>query len=103
MIDGRGGVWLPHCYSPGALRDYTLGTQVTETYDFTSAIRTAARTFAPDVFLVLGPGETLGSAVAQSLIAINWKGLDSKEAFQKQQVETPVMLSMGRDSDRPRL
>ena len=102
MVDGRGVVWYPQSYSAEALHAYTLGAQVTETYDFTSAIRVAARTFAPDVFVVLGPGDTLGGAVVQSLIAIDWQGLDSKQAFQARQKEAPVILSMGRETDRVR-
>lgn len=103
MVDGRGVVWYPHSHSTEALRAYTLGAQVTETYDFTSAIRVAARTFAPDVFVVLGPGNTLGGAVAQSLINIEWQGLASKPAFQARQKEAPVILSMGRETDRARM
>ena len=86
-----------------ALRDYTLDHQVVAPYDFTAAIRVAARTFAPDVFILTGPGDTLGGAVAQSLIAINWQGLDSKAAFQARQKADPVLLSMGREEDRRRV
>jgi len=39
---------------------------VVEPYDFTAAIRSAAREFAPDYFIVPGPGTTLGGAVAQA-------------------------------------
>lgn len=101
MIDGRGVIWNPFSCTPDDLRAYTLGHQVVETYDFTAAIRVAARSFAPDVFVVTGPGDTLGGAVAQSLIRIGWRGLDSKSAFQARQKQNPVMLSMGRESDRP--
>jgi [acyl-carrier-protein] S-malonyltransferase len=100
MIDGRGVIWNPYSCTPDDLRSYTLGYQVVETYDFTTAIRVAARSFAPDVFVVTGPGDTLGGAVAQSLIRIGWKGLDSKSSFRTRQKQDPVMLSMGRDSDR---
>jgi [acyl-carrier-protein] S-malonyltransferase len=100
MIDGRGVIWNPYSCTPDDLRAYTLGHQVVETYDFTTAIRVAARSFAPDVFVVTGPGDTLGGAVAQSLIRIGWKGLESKSSFQDRQKQDPVMLSMGRDSDR---
>ena len=103
MIDGRGMVWHPHSYRATDLRDYTLGAQVTETYDFSAAVRVAARTFAPDVFVVLGPGDTLGGAVAQSLIAIDWMRLDCKSTFQARQKEAPVLLSMGREADRSRM
>ncbi|WP_428543642.1 ACP S-malonyltransferase [Profundibacter sp.] len=100
LIDGRGAIWWPHATDAAALRAYTLGAQVTETYDFTRAIQVAAREFAPDVFIVTGPGATLGGAIAQSLIAIDWDGMDSKAAFQKRQLENPVLIAMGRDDQR---
>lgn len=103
LIDGRGTVWWPGATHVGALRDYTLGHQVVEPYDFTAAIRTAAREFAPDLFIVTGPGTTLGGAVAQSLITANWKGLTDKASFQKRQAEDPILISMGMDDQRARV
>jgi [acyl-carrier-protein] S-malonyltransferase len=100
LVDGRGYVWWPKTCTAAELRQYTLDTQVVEPYDFTAAIRVAARTFAPDVFVIPGPGNTLGGAVAQALIAINWRGLDSKAAFQERQTSDPVILSMGLEKDR---
>ncbi|MCX7561281.1 ACP S-malonyltransferase [Sulfitobacter sp. F26204] len=100
MIDGRGGILWPHATDPDALFDYTLGRQVVESYDFTRAIRVAAQEFAPDMFVVLGPGTTLGGAVAQSLIAANWGGMDSKDSFQRLQADAPLLISMGRDDQR---
>jgi acyl transferase domain-containing protein len=100
MIDGRGQVWWPHATDPNALWDYTLGHQVTETYDFTKAIDVAAHEFSPDLFIITGPGTTLGGAVAQSLIVSNWRGMTGKSDFQTIQTETPLMVSMGRDDQR---
>lgn len=100
MVDGRGHVWWPKATDLGALWDYTLGHQVTETYDFTRAITVAAREFAPDLFIVTGPGTTLGGAVAQSLILADWRGLDGKAAFQERQKSAPVLLSMGLPEQR---
>jgi [acyl-carrier-protein] S-malonyltransferase len=100
LIDGRGAVWHPRASDLGALRDYTLDHQITQTYDFTAAVQSAARNFAPERFIVTGPGTTLGSAVAQSLIAINWQGLDSKEAFVARQATDPIVISMGREDQR---
>jgi [acyl-carrier-protein] S-malonyltransferase len=94
LIDGRGHVWWPGAATSGALRDYTLGHQVVQPYDFTAAIRTAAREFAPDCFIVAGPGTTLGGAVAQSLIRANWRGLASKADFQRMQAQDPFLISM---------
>ncbi len=100
LIDGRGAVWHPRASDLGALRDYTLGHQITQSYDFTAAIQSAARNFAPERFVVTGPGTTLGSAVAQSLIAIKWQGIDSKEAFVARQKSDPLVVSMGRADQR---
>lgn len=101
LIDGRGQIWWPGATDTGALWSYTLGHQVTETYDFSKAIACAAHEFAPDYFIVTGPGTTLGSAVAQSLIQIEWHGLRSKSDFQKLQTEGPLLASMGMDDQRP--
>jgi len=101
LIDGRGHAWWPGATDGEALRDYTLGHQVTETYDFTRAIRTAAREFAPDLFIVTGPGTTLGGAVVQSLILCDWKGMKTKADFQALQSKSPLLVSMGMPEQRP--
>lgn len=100
MIDGRGAIWWPGATDAQALWDYTLGHQVVEPYDFTHAIRAAAREFAPDLFIVTGPGTTLGGAVAQSLILAGWRGLGSKSDFQTRQQMAPLLVSMGMDDQR---
>src|SRR3546814_13274299 len=82
-------------------RLYTLGHQVVEPYDFTRAIANAAREFAPDLFIVTGPGTTLGGAAAQSLILANWRSMASKADFQQRQAEQQVQL--GRSSWRERV
>ncbi len=103
LIDGRGHVWRPHASDLGALWDYTFGHQVTRTYDFTGAIRVAVREFAPDHLIILGPGETLGGAVIQSLLAIGWRGCESKTSFQGGQGDPPFVLSCGRADQRDRI
>ncbi len=100
LIDGRGKIWWPGATDTQTLWEYTLGHQVTETYDFTRAIQTAAREFAPDLFIVTGPGATLGGAVAQSLILANWRGISDKAAFQVQQDAQPFLIAMGREDQR---
>ncbi len=100
LIDGRGAIWWPQATDTAALREYTLGAQVVEPYDFTKAIQVAAREFAPDVFIVTGPGGTLGGAIAQSLISIDWEGISDKAAFQARQSEQAILIAMGRDEQR---
>lgn len=100
MVDGRGAIWWPHASDTGALWDYTLGHQVTESYDFTRAITVAAREFAPDLFIVTGPGTTLGGAVAQSLILSDWRGMGSKADFKARQDSNPLLVSMGMAEQR---
>ena len=100
LIDGRGAIWQPFETDPESLWDYTFGIQVTETYNFTRSIIVAAREFAPDVFIITGPGATLGGAVAQSLILADWRGLKSKSSFQEIQQTAPLLLSMGLDEQR---
>lgn len=104
MIDGRGHIWRPHASGRDALRRYTFGTQILETYDFTRAVQVAVREFAPDRIILLGPGDTLGGAIAQALIAIEWRGLRSKADFQMMQASAePVLLAMGREDQRGRV
>ena len=100
LVDGRGTVWWSHASDPAALRQYTLGHQVTESYDFTRAITVAAREFAPDLFIVTGPGTTLGGAVAQSLILAGWRGMASKADFKARQDSEPLLVSMGMAEQR---
>jgi [acyl-carrier-protein] S-malonyltransferase len=100
LIDGRGAIWWPQATDVVALRDYTLGFQVTQPYNFTHAVRCAAREFAPDVFIVTGPGSALGGAVAQSLIIEGWRGMRSKADFLALQRTAPLVLSMGIDEQR---
>lgn len=94
LIDGRGHIWRPRETRSAELRAYTLGEQVTAPYDFARAVRTGLREFAPDALIVLGPGTTLGGAVAQTLVAQRWRGLVDKAAFQAVQRIAPFMLSM---------
>ncbi len=100
LVDGRGAIWWPIGADAEALWSYTLDAQVTQTYDFTLAITVAAREFAPDLFIITGPGATLGGAVAQSLILAGWRGMRSKEDFRAQQESRPLLASMGMPEQR---
>ncbi len=95
MIDGRGHIWPPYATNSKDIYNYTLGHQVTETYDFTKSIEVALKEFAPDHLVLLGPGNSLGGAIGQVLIANRWLGIDSKEGFQKHQATSPFLISMG--------
>ncbi|NVK14885.1 MAG: ACP S-malonyltransferase [Rhodobacteraceae bacterium] len=94
LIDGRGQIWWPGATDTQALWDYTLGHQVVEPYDFTLAVQNAAHEFAPDLFIVTGPGTTLGGAVAQSLVQAGWQGMTGKADFKARQAEAPLLVSM---------
>lgn len=101
LIDGRGVVFAPLSAAPAAIRDYTLGHQVVRTYDFTASVRVMLREFAPEVLVLPGPGESLGGAVAQVLIAEGWQGLHSREDFlRRQQSAEPIVISMARPEQR---
>jgi acyl transferase domain-containing protein len=100
MVDGRGAIWRPFATRSEALWRYTFVTQILETYRFTTAIQVAVREHAPDRIILLGPGDSLGGAIAQSLIAIGWRGLRSKQDFQELQASAPFLLAMGREEQR---
>jgi malonyl CoA-acyl carrier protein transacylase len=100
LIDGLGQIWQPYSCDPQSLYDYTLGTQVTATYNFTKAVEVAVKEFAPDKLIVLGPGATLGGAVAQSLIQHNWQDLENKKDFISLQKTKPIILAMGLEEQR---
>ncbi len=104
MVDGRGHVWRPFASAAEALHHYTFVTQILETYDFTRAVQVAVREHAPDRIILLGPGDTLGGAIAQALIGIEWRGLRSKRDFQEMQSSSsPFLLAMGREDQRGRV
>jgi acyl transferase domain-containing protein len=100
MVDGRGHIWHPFATASAALHDYTFVAQILETYDFTRGLQVAVKEHAPDRIILLGPGETLGGAIAQALIAIEWRGLRSKADFQAMQASDPFLISMGREDQR---
>ena len=100
MIDGRGHIWRRFSSDPIAVWDYTFGHQILAPYDFALSVQVAVKEFAPDVIILPGPGDTLGGAIAQSLIGIEWKGLQSKADFMARQAADPILLSMGRSDQR---
>ncbi|MFT5083594.1 MAG: [acyl-carrier-protein] S-malonyltransferase [Lentisphaeria bacterium] len=95
LIDGRGHIWQTRATDIKALHAYTFDKQVCQTYNFTAALEVAAKEFAPDRFIILGPGSTLGAPVAQQLINMRWQGMRSKEDFKSLQATDPFVLGMG--------
>jgi len=100
LIDGRGSQWWPKSTGLAALREYTLGNQVVEPYDFTAAIRTGLRELAPDAVIVLGPGSTLFGATAQAIILSGWNDISGKADFMARQKEQPFLIGMGSPEQR---
>lgn len=100
LIDGLGQVWQPYSCDIEQLYNYTLNTQVVEPYNFSKAVEVAIKEFAPDKLIILGPGATLGGAVAQSLINHQWMNLKSKADFIAQQKLDPYILAMGLTEQR---
>jgi hypothetical protein len=103
MVDGRGGIWQPYSTDPTLLRDYTLGPQVTEAYDFSKAIEVTLKEFAPDRLILLGPGATSGGAIGQILVKNRWWDLGDKEHFAQRQGQDPVLFAMGRADQSSRV
>jgi len=63
LIDGRGFEWSPLATDPRALLDYTLGPQITRTFDFTTMIEKVLLDYAPTYILLLEPGASLRAPV----------------------------------------
>jgi [acyl-carrier-protein] S-malonyltransferase len=100
LIDGRGRVHAAGWGDPAELRAWTLGAQIAETYDFTRMVSVGLGEFAPDVVILPGPGSNLGSAVAQVMISLGWRGIRSRADFMATQKENPVVIAMGRPEQR---
>jgi [acyl-carrier-protein] S-malonyltransferase len=97
LVDGRGARFTPWSTDVEALKEYTLGAQVTTPYDFGLSVRVAVREYAPDLVVLPGPGNPLGSITAQILIADGWRGMRSRADFEAVQASAqPIVLSMRR-------
>lgn len=95
LIDGRGRVFRPGWASSEALRDYTLGHQVTRRFDFHTALITALQHTGADVVVMLGPGNSLGGPVSRALVWEGWAGCATRPAFDARQAAQPLLLSFG--------
>ena len=97
LVDGHGRRWSPWSTDLDALRAYTLGTQVTEPYDLTTAVRVLLREHAPQRLVLPGPGNTLGGVCGQILMRERWRGVTTREEFDRvQSGEEPLLESMRR-------
>ena len=100
LIDGQGKIWSPYSTNISELYNYTLGHQVTKTYDFSTAVKVAMKEYCPDKLVLLGPGNTLGGSIGQIMIQNNWLDINSKSAFSSRQKQNPYLISMGMDDQR---
>jgi acyl transferase domain-containing protein len=95
LIDGRGVRFTPWGTDPAELAAYTLGEQIVTPYGFAAGVQVALREYAPDVFVLTGPGNTLGGVVGQLIVAEGYHGLRSRGDFESIQVgQVPLVLSM---------
>lgn len=93
LVDGRGVRFTPWSTDLDALRDYTLGPQVTTPYDFTASVRVTLREFAPDELVLPGPGNTLGAICGQVICAEGWRGVHSKGEFETLQASDAAIVN----------
>jgi hypothetical protein len=100
LVDGQGRIWRPHAANRTALHTYTFLTQILEPYDFTRSVTVAIKEFAPDRVVLLGPGDTLGGAIGQVLVAETWLGISSKDDFVARQQADPFLIAMNRPEQR---
>jgi acyl transferase domain-containing protein len=104
LVDGRGAIFTPWSADPAELAAYALGHQVREPFDFTTSLVTATRELAPDALVLLGPGESIGGAIGQTIVRERFFGIASKAAFlDRQRSEEPVLYALGRPEQRQRL
>ena len=85
LIDGEGRTWRPLSTDTAAMARWTLGPQVTDTYDFTAMMVAALGEYGPDIVILPGPGEGLGGAVAQVMIQMGWRGMRNRDDFMAMQ------------------
>ena len=103
LVGGDGAVHRPWA-DPAALLAYTLGAQVVAPYDLELAVGTALGELGPDALVLPGPGDGLGSALAQILIGRRWRGLRDKQDFVAAQAsDRPLVLAMARPDQRARV
>lgn len=103
LVAGDGTVFRPWA-DPAAIWRYTLGPQIVEPFDLERAIATAFGELGPDAAVLPGPGDNLGGAIAQILIARGWRGLrDRRDFLEAQAGDRPIVLAMSRPEQRARV
>jgi len=97
LIDGTGARFTPWSTDPAELAAYTLGKQIVSPFSFTACVRAALREYAPERIVLPGPGNTLGSTCGQVLVMEGYRGIGSRDDFERvQESDTPVVWSMRR-------
>jgi malonyl CoA-acyl carrier protein transacylase len=97
LIDGRGRRHTPWSTDAVELRDYTLRAQVVETFCFARCVRVALREHAPERLVLPGPGNTLGGVCGRILAAEGWRGIHSRDDFDRvQDSDVPIVVSLQR-------
>jgi malonyl CoA-acyl carrier protein transacylase len=97
LVDGRGARWTPWSSDPAALRNYTLGEQLTTPFDFASSVTVLLREHAPEALVLPGPGNSLGGLCGQLVVAEGYRGIRTRGDFEAAQASRrPVILSMRR-------
>ncbi len=97
LVDGRGARWTPWSTDPDALRDYTLGPQVTTPYLFAGAVHVILREYAPELLVLPGPGNSLGGICGRIVVQEGYRSMRSRDEFEIGQASgRPVILSMRR-------
>jgi len=97
LVDGTGARFTPWSTDPAELMAYTLGRQIVSPFSFTACVRAALREYAPERIVLPGPGNTLGGTCGQILVMEGYRGIASRDDFERvQESDTPVVSSMRR-------
>jgi len=96
LIDGRGVQHRPLTADPREIRDYTLGAQITETFDLAAAVRVGLREYAPDAVWLLGPGTSIAGALAMKIVEEGYRGVTSRADFDRLSDDgVPLLVTKG--------
>jgi len=96
LVDGKGRRWSPWSTDPTALRDYSLGEQVTTPFGFAASLRVVLREWAPDLLMLPGPGSSLGGICGRAVVAEGYRGIHNRADFEAAQERETLILSLHR-------